>query len=318
MAVSHTADLHTSVLLEEAIAILNVKDRKLVVDATLGSGGHTEALLKSSPELRVVGIDQDKHALGQAKVRLAAFEQRVSLAYANFSQIKEVLDDLQIESVDGILVDLGVSSMQFDSELRGFSFRFDSPLDMRMDPDGGKATAAEMLEELDQDEIANLIFEYGEERFSRRIARKIVERREAGNPVASTRDLAELVERCIPKKQKERIHPATKTFQALRIAVNDELGSLQRLLDVSIGLLAPHGRLAIISFHSIEDRMVKKSFRKRSGICECPPRIPQCVCGATKEVRILTKRPIIPSEDELRVNPRSRSAKLRAVEKLPG
>jgi 16S rRNA (cytosine1402-N4)-methyltransferase len=304
-------NVHASVLLAETIELLAPKPGEVFVDATLGLGGHTKALLETEATLRVIGIDQDVEAMELAKQRLAEFGDRVEFRKGNFADIRKLVD-----AADGILADLGVSSLQFDSETRGFSFRFDAPLDMRMDAEGDDETAAELLERLTEEEIANIIYGYGEERFSRRIARRIVERRRGGNPVRTTKELAELVERSVPRKPKDKIHPATKTFQALRIAVNRELEVLEGFLKDSIDLLKPNGRLAIISFHSLEDRMVKQAFLKASGKCQCPPRIPQCQCGAAKKVEILTKKPITAGDDELDVNPRSRSAKLRAVRKL--
>jgi 16S rRNA (cytosine1402-N4)-methyltransferase len=304
-------NVHASVLLAETIELLAPMPGDVFVDATLGLGGHTQALLETEATLRVIGIDQDIEAMQLAKERLKQFGDRVEFRQGNFADIRKLAD-----SADGILADLGVSSLQFDSETRGFSFRFDAPLDMRMDAEGEDETAAELLERLSEEEIANIIYGYGEERFSRRIARRIVERRSSGSPVRTTKELAELVERSVPRKPKDKIHPATKTFQALRIAVNRELEVLERFLKDSIDLLKPNGRLAIISFHSLEDRMVKQAFLKASGKCQFPPRIPQCICGAAKQVEILTKKPITAGDDELDVNPRSRSAKLRAVRKL--
>lgn len=304
-------NVHASVLLAETIELLAPMPGDVFVDATLGLGGHTQALLETEATLRVIGIDQDSAALELARERLKGYDDRVEFRQGNFADIRKLAD-----SADGILADLGVSSLQFDSETRGFSFRFDAPLDMRMDAEGDDETAAELLKRLTEEEIANIIYEYGEERFSRRIARRIVERRNAGSPVRTTKELAELVERSVPRKPKDKIHPATKTFQALRIAVNRELDVLEGFLKDSIDLLRPNGRLAIISFHSLEDRMVKQAFLKASGKCQCPPRIPQCICGAAKQVEILTKKPITAGDDELDVNPRSRSAKLRAVRKL--
>jgi 16S rRNA (cytosine1402-N4)-methyltransferase len=218
--------------------------------------------------------------------------------------------------VIGIIADLGVSSLQLEDAKRGFSFRFDAPLDMRMNPAGETETAADLLAELNEEEIANIIYEFGEERFSRRIARLIVAKRGEGEPIKTTTELAELVEKVVRSKGRERIHPATKTFQALRIAVNDELNALRKFLDGAIELLKPKGRLVLITFHSLEDRIVKRTFEKFSGKCSCPPRIPVCICGAKKIVSVLTKKPLRPTEEELMRNPRSRSAKLRACEKL--
>jgi 16S rRNA (cytosine1402-N4)-methyltransferase len=304
-------NVHASVLLAETVELLAPMPGDVFVDATLGLGGHTQALLETEATLRVIGIDQDAAALELTKERLEGFGDRVEFWQGNFSDIRQF-----VKNADGILADLGVSSLQFDSETRGFSFRFDAPLDMRMDAGSDDETAAELLERLTQDEIANIIYGYGEERFSRRIARRIVERRNTGSPVRTTKELAEIVERSVPRKPKDKIHPATKTFQALRIAVNRELEVLEGFLKDAIDLLTPNGRLAIISFHSLEDRMVKQAFLKASGKCQCPPRIPQCQCGVTKQVEILTKKPITARDDELDVNPRSRSAKLRAVRKL--
>lgn len=302
---------HTSVLLAETIELLAPKPEEAFVDATLGLGGHTKRLLETEATLRVIGIDQDQEAMTKAKERLKVFGDRVEFRHGNFGDIRKF-----VAEADGILADLGVSSLQLDSESRGFSFRFDAPLDMRMDTSGDDESAAELLERLTEEEIANVIYGYGEERFSRRIARRIVERRNSGNPVRTTKELAELVERSVPRKPKDKIHPATKTFQALRIAVNRELEVLERFLKDAIDLLKPNGRLAIIAFHSLEDRMVKQAFLKASGKCQCPPRIPQCQCGAKREVEILTKKPITATLEELDLNPRSRSAKLRAVRKL--
>ena len=304
-------NVHASVLLAETVELLAPKPGEVFVDATLGLSGHTKALLETEATLRVIGIDQDREAMDIAKLRLTEFGERIEFRQGNFAEISSIVD-----RADGILADLGVSSLQFDSETRGFSFRFDAPLDMRMNADGDDETAAEMLERLSEEEIANVIYEYGEERFSRRIARRIVERRNAGNQVRTTKELAELVERSVPRKPKDKIHPATKTFQALRIAVNRELEILEGFLKDAIDLLTPNGRLAIISFHSLEDRIVKQTFLKASGKCQCPPRIPQCVCGAERQVEILTKKPITARDEELDLNPRSRSAKLRAVRKL--
>jgi 16S rRNA (cytosine1402-N4)-methyltransferase len=316
MALNDPENLHASVLLPETINILDPKADEVFVDATLGIGGHTEALLNRERSLKIVGIDQDLDAIDNAKARLSGFGERFMAVHGNFSDIATILDDIGIKAVHGILADLGVSSLQFDSDTRGFSFRFDAPLDMRMDASSDTPTAAELLKELNEEEIANVIYQYGEERFSRRIARRIVERRKAGNPVCTTSELTELVERSVPRRPKDKIHPATKTFQALRIAVNNELGILEGFLNDSVDLLTPDGRLAIIAFHSLEDRIVKQTFQKLSGKCQCPPRMPRCECGAVKKIEILTKKPMIPGDDEINRNPRSRSAKLRAVRKL--
>ncbi|MEO6656515.1 MAG: 16S rRNA (cytosine(1402)-N(4))-methyltransferase RsmH [Pyrinomonadaceae bacterium] len=288
----------------------------LLVDATLGLGGHSEAILDSSPEARVIGIDQDNEALDLARTRLARFGSRISFFQGNFSGIGEIIENATKNSPDGILADLGVSSLQLDSESRGFSFRFDAALDMRMDADSGEQTVAELLATIGQDDLANIIYKFGEERASRKIARWIIEKRESGTPVLTTFELADLVRRAVRTNPKDKTHPATRTFQALRIAVNGELDILEQFVSDSVDLLKTNGVLAIITFHSLEDRIVKHAFQRLAGRCQCPPRIPQCVCGAVKRVEILTRKPVLPGETEQRENPRSRSAKLRACRKL--
>ncbi len=305
-------------LLAETLEYLAPQPDEIFVDATLGLGGHTEAILSAAENVRVIGIDQDTEAISRARGRLERFGERFRVFHANFSEIRKVLAEARVEKVDGVLADLGVSSLQLDSETRGFSFRFDAPLDMRMDAESGEETAAELLETLSEFEIARIIYEYGEERFSRRIARRIVERRERGESVRTTKELAELIERAVPRnKHKDRIHPATRTFQALRIAVNRELEILEDFVKDSIDILKPNGRLAVISFHSLEDRIIKQTLQKLAGKCFCPPNFPTCVCGgAEKKVEILTRKPVISGEAETHENPRARSAKLRACLKL--
>ena len=315
----HTDDTefsHSSVLLQETLDVIDAGARNTVVDATLGLGGHTEAILDCSPNVSVLGIDQDDAAIKIATARLERFGSRINIAKGNFSEIAEIVRSSDIGRPDAIIADLGVSSLQFDDAARGFSFRFDAPLDMRMDPASGGQTVAELLLETNETDIANIIYEYGEERFSRRIARRIIERNQRGEPVTTTRELAELVARSVKRSPKDKIHPATRTFQALRIAVNRELEVLERFIADAADVLAENGVLAIITFHSLEDRIVKHAFQKLSGKCTCPPRIPQCVCGAKKRVEILTRKPIVPGEPELNENARSRSAKLRAFRKL--
>ena len=307
---------HQPVLLQESLQFLQPQHGNLFIDATLGLGGHSEAILNSSPDTRVIGIDQDKDALKFAQKRLSKFGKRVMIIHANFSDIRKIVFEAKEGSPDGILADLGVSSLQFDSEKRGFSFRFDAPLDMRMDGESGGQTAAELLATTDQDELANIIYKYGEERASRKIARWIIEKRERGSPITTTFELADLVKRAVRTSRKDKSHPATRTFQALRIAVNGELDILEQFISDSIDLLNAKGVLAIITFHSLEDRIAKQAFQRFAGKCQCPPRIPQCVCGAAKKVEILTRKPVLPSEIEQRENPRSRSAKLRACRKL--
>ena len=307
---------HRPVLLRETIELLAAERGGLFVDCTVGLGGHSEAILQTAADARVLAIDRDDEALAFARERLKRFGPRFRSVHADFRELTRVLATAKIKQARGILADLGASSLQLDSPSRGFSFRREAPLDMRMDAASDEETAAELLGRLSEVEIARLIFEYGEERHSRRIARRIVERRERGEPVRTTRDLAELVERAVGQGKQRRIHPATRTFQALRIAVNRELENLDAFLRDAIDLLEPEGRLAVISFHSLEDRIIKRTFSKLSGHCQCPPRLPQCECGARRIVEILTRRPVTPSASEVAENPRARSAKLRACQKL--
>ncbi len=307
---------HRPVLLRETIELLAAERGGLFVDCTVGLGGHSEAILQASRDAQVLGIDRDDEALELVRKRLARFGSRFSAVHADFRDITRVLAIAKVGRPRGILADLGASSLQLDSPSRGFSFRHDAPLDMRMDASGKLETAAELLGRLPEVEIAQIIFEFGEERRSRRIARWIVERREGGEPITTTRDLATLVERAVGPGKQRRIHPATRTFQALRIAVNRELENLDRFVADAVDLLEPDGRLAVISFHSLEDRIIKRTLWKLSGRCQCPPRLPRCMCGARKTVEILTRRPIAPGEEEIAGNPRARSAKLRACQKL--
>ncbi len=306
-------NFHKPVLLAETVELLKPRADEIFVDATLGLGGHSEAILGNYSKTRVIGIDQDSEAIKLAKERLEKFGERIEIFQANFSEIKKILGDVK---VDGVLGDLGVSSLQFDSETRGFSFRFDAPLDMRMNADLHTKTAAELLETLSEFEIARIIYEYGEERFSRRIARRIVERRMRGEPIKTTAELAELVQKSVRRGKKDKIHPATRTFQALRIAVNRELEILEEFIRDAVDVLKKDGRFVVITFHSLEDRIVKQTLQKLAGKCFCPPRLPTCVCGAIKEIEILTRKPVTPSEQETDGNPRARSAKLRACRKL--
>ena len=308
-------NIHSTVLLNEAIDLLDVKKGGIYVDATVGLGGHSEKILQTAPDTRLVAFDQDADALDAARARLGKVSERVTFVNSNFAEVKGVLNGLGIDLVDGIVADLGVSSLQLDSAERGFSFRYDAPLDMRMDAGSDDMTAAELLEILSEKEIADIIYRYGEERFSRSIARRIVKARETGEPVRTTKQLAELVERSV-RRSKEKIHPATRTFQALRIAVNRELEVLETFLIDGIDSLKTEGRFAVITFHSLEDRIVKQAFQRLSGKCSCPPRMPICICGAVKKVEIVTRKPIVPGEDEIQKNPRSRSAKLRVIRRI--
>ena len=303
---------HLPVLLDEVLALL-VPDGRAparVIDGTLGAGGHSAALLEAGAG-EVLGLDVDPQALGDARRTLAPFGQRAQVIHASYATITEQAAALGWQGVDAILLDLGVSSMQFDTPERGFSFRHDAPLDMRFDPTGDRPTAAGLVNILDADELADLFWRYGEERESRRIARALVK----GRPFQTTSELAAAIERASPRRHDDRIHPATRVFQALRIAVNDELGVVEATLPEAIDLLRPGGRLAVISFHSLEDRLVKDAFRLAATDCICPPHIPICVCGHVAAVELLTRKPITAKDAEMAANPRSRSAKLRAVEK---
>jgi len=313
---AETENGHQPVLPDETLEFLNAKNGGLFVDGTLGLGGHSEAILGASDKTVVIGIDQDKEALKRAKERLSKFGSRISFFHSNFSMINEVVRKAKKGKPAGILADLGVSSLQLDSQTRGFSLRHDAPLDMRMDAASGGQTAAELLATAGQDELANIIYMYGEERASRKIARWIVEKRESGTPITTTRELAELVKRAVRSNPKDKTHPATRTFQALRIAVNSELDIIEPFIKNAVDLLLPGGVLAMISFHSLEDRIVKHAFQKLAGKCICPPRQPVCTCGAVKTVEILTRKPVVPTNSELKSNPRSHSAKLRACRKL--
>ncbi len=307
---------HIPVLLEETIKSLALKADGIYVDGTLGGGGHSQAILeRTSPAGRLVGIDQDDEALAAARERLVPFGDRVMFVKSNFCQMAQVLAELNIIQVDGILLDIGVSSHQLDKGERGFSYMVDEPLDMRMDQNNNGPTAADLLMTLGQEELADLIYQYGEERYSRRVAKQIVDFR-AHTPIETTAQLVALVKRAMPKgKNREDQHPAKRTFQALRIAVNDELGVLQKALDDALALLKPGGRLSVITFHSLEDRIVKEQFRYWAKDCICPPELPICQCNKKRQVVLVTRKPITASPEELEANPRARSAKLRCVEK---
>lgn len=319
-------ELHNPVLLEEIIEWLQPERGGMFVDCTVGAGGHSHAILAASPDTRVVGIDQDPDALAAARARLAVFEQRVQLFHSNFERVTSILDEAGLSEPQGILADLGVSSLQLDRGDRGFSFAADASLDMRMDQ-SREGTAADLVNQLPESELADLIFEFGEERGARKIARRIVRDRDR-EAITTTRQLADIVVRALNIRGRWRIHPATRTFQALRIAVNDELGAIERFVPAAISALSKAGRLAIISFHSLEDRIVKRSFLRESGRCLCEPSISVARrdaavdeiicehCGARKRINVLTRRPIRPGPDEMRRNPRSRSALLRVCERL--
>lgn len=311
---------HRPVMLAESLAQLDAARGGLFIDATLGLGGHTEAILRASPDNRVIGFDRDAEAIALAKERLAEFGERFEAVHTDYRQIKQQLIEKGIESVIGILADLGVSSFQLDTPERGFSFRASvdevsaAPLDMRMDRSERK-TAADLVNQLSERELADIIWEYGEERAARRIARQIVKERERA-PIKTAAQLAGLVAQAVHQPGHWRIHPATRTFQALRIALNRELEGLDNFVADAVDLLVVGGRLVIITFHSLEDRIIKQSFKYQSGHCICPPHQPDCRCGAQARVEILTRKALQPSADEIAENPRARSAKLRACRKL--
>lgn len=281
------------------------------MDATVGAGGHARALLESGPGIRLLGLDRDPDALALARGRLAPFGNRVRLVEANFGDLGGLLEGSP--PPDGILADLGVSSMQLEEPERGFSFRREGPLDMRMSRSG--RSAADVVAQASVEELSRIFLEYGEERMAIKIARAILEER-SREPITTTRQLSRIVARV--KGDREKIDPATRVFQALRIEVNEELQSLSRFLAAAVEKMNAEGRVAVIAYHSLEDRMVKETFRRESGVCFCPPRLPVCVCGARRVLTVLTRRPIRPSDAEVRRNPRSRSARLRAAEKLSG
>ncbi len=303
--------MHIPVLYEEVLEYLAPHPGGRYIDATVGGGGHAEGILeRSSPDGRLLGIDRDPAALKVAEERLARFGDRVVLIRGSFRHLGAAAEESTFTSVDGILFDLGYSSFQVEDPQRGFSFHAEGPLDMRFGPDTA-VTAADLVNTLSEEELADLIFRYGEERQARRIARAIVRHR----PIRTARELGELIERTVGRRGR-RIHPATRTFQALRIAVNDELGALEEALPQAVGLLKPGGRLVVISFHSLEDRLVKRFFKQEATDCLCPPHVLVCQCGHRASLRILTKKPVTPSPEEVQRNPRARSAKLRAAERL--
>jgi len=304
--------VHEPVLAREVVEVLRPEPGKLLLDGTLGGGGHSLLLLERGA--RVIGIDKDPRALAAAKARLARFGEAFRAVRADFRDAKNVLDALGLAAVDGALVDLGVSSPQLDAPERGFSFSRPGPLDMRMGEEG--EPLRELLRRIDERELARILREYGEEPFARPIARAVKRAVDGGEPLDTAR-LAEIVAGAVPRKAWPRkIHPATRTFQALRIAVNDELGALAAWLEALPSVLAPGGRAAAISFHSLEDRMVKEKFRALTQACTCPPDLPVCACGAKAAFARVTRKPVVASDAEVRANPRARSAKLRAVEKF--
>lgn len=304
---------HQPVLLNEILEYLtpNREDGTLV-DATVGLGGHSEALLERHPRIRLVGIDRDPAALERSRERLSRFGDRVMLVRGRHESLIDILKQSGIEAISGLLADLGVSSMQLDDAARGFSFRFDAPLDMRMGSEG--RSAADLVNDLDEYELTRILRDYGEEPMARRISRAIVHARVNGR-IETTAQLAEVI-RSVKRQRYGDIDPSTLTFQALRIATNEELVGLERFVDDAVSVLEPGARVAVISFHSLEDRIVKRAFRRLEGECTCPPNMPVCGCGARAVITQLTGRPLTASEEEETRNPRSRSAKLRVAEKV--
>lgn len=308
---------HVSVLLKEAVDALKPERGGIFVDCTAGGGGHSEEILKRLPRgSKLISLDQDERAVLRCRERLAVYGTASTVIKVNFSAIGEVLDGLDIQEIDGVLWDLGVSSVQLDEAERGFSYMADAPLDMRMDRSGA-VTAADIVNRYSEEELCRILREYGEEKFHRRIASEIVRARAEGE-IETTCQLAELVRGAIPTaaRHKESQHPARRTFQALRIEVNGELRVIEPSLQAAVDRLRPGGRAAVITFHSLEDRIVKQIFQKMATPCECPPDFPVCMCGKKPIVTRVTKKPILPSEREILENPRARSAKLRVAEKI--
>jgi 16S rRNA (cytosine1402-N4)-methyltransferase len=307
-------DLHKPVLLDSVVEHLSTVPAGLVVDATVGLGGHSDALLAQRADIRLVGLDRDDAALELADLRLARWTGRYELCHSDYRALPELSERRGWAPLSGVLVDMGVSSLQLDDPDRGFSFRLEGPLDMRMDR-REQRTAAELVNHLEANELRSLIKDYGEEPHAGRVARAIVETR-ANGPITSTGELAAIVEGAIPQRGPRRIHPATRTFQALRIAVNRELEGIQEFAVATARQLAPGGRLAVLAFHSLEDRAIKRAFRHLASNCECPPEIPSCVCDKRAEVKLLSSKPLRADDAEVAANPRARSAKLRVLEKI--
>lgn len=305
---------HKSVLLTETIEGLQIRPDGIYVDGTLGGGGHSYEIAKRLTSGRLIGIDQDQAAIEAAGIRLSPFQDKVTIVRSNYRNTREVLLELGIEKIDGMLLDLGVSSYQFDTRERGFSYRFDSPLDMRMDT-RQSLSAKEIVNGYSEMELYHIIRDYGEDKFAKNIAKHIVMAR-SNKPVETTGELCEIIKAAIPAKMRaEGGHPAKRTFQAIRIECNRELEVLRESLEILIDLLQPGGRLCIITFHSLEDRIVKAAFKKAENPCICPPNFPVCTCGRISQGRVITGKPILPGEEELSENPRAASAKLRIFEK---
>ena len=306
--------IHKSVLLDESIAGLNIKEDGIYVDCTLGGGGHTEEILKRASNGKVIGIDQDDYAIEKAKNKLKNYKNFIPVMN-NFSNIDEILDELNIEKIDGIIFDLGVSSFQLDIPERGFSYNHDMPLDMRMDK-SQTTTARHIVNGYEENELSRILYDYGEEKWAARIAKFIVQEREH-EFIETTGQLVTIIKKAIPKQvRQEGSHPAKKTFQAIRIEVNRELEILDNTIKSSVERLNSGGRICVITFHSLEDRIIKNAFVDLNKDCICPPEFPKCMCDHRRKLKIITRKPIIPSEDELTENRRSHSAKLRIGERV--
>ena len=307
---------HKSVLLQECIDALNIRPDGIYLDGTLGGAGHSSQIARRLTEGgRLIGVDRDRTALAAAKERLAPYADRVTLVHSNFAEIDAILDSLGIPAVDGMLFDLGVSSPQLDDASRGFSYMADAPLDMRMDKDDA-LTAGAVVNTWPQGELRRILYDYGEERYAPQIAAAICRAREKA-PVETTLELVDIIRSAMPAQAlREKQHPAKRSFQAIRIAVNDELGAVSRMMQAAVGRLNPGGRLAVITFHSLEDRIVKSEMQQAARGCTCPPEFPVCVCGKKPKVRLTPRKPILPSDEEIEENPRARSAKLRVCEKI--
>ncbi|MDY3079527.1 MAG: 16S rRNA (cytosine(1402)-N(4))-methyltransferase RsmH [Oscillospiraceae bacterium] len=306
---------HISVLLNECIENLNIKPDGIYVDGTLGLGGHSEQILKRLKSGRLIGIDRDESAIKRTGERLKSYADKMTLVHGNFCDVSDILDELGIDSVDGMLFDLGVSSPQLDESERGFSYMNDAPLDMRMD-NTGALTAWNVVNEWPETEIIRILRDYGEERYARRIAQRIAEKRE-DKPIDTTLELVDIIRSAMPAAAlREKQHPAKRSFQAIRIAVNDELGAVEEMMRTAPDKLKIGGKLCVISFHSLEDRIVKTAIAARENGCTCPREAPICTCGFVQTLRNVHRKPIVPCEDELNNNPRSRSAKLRVAERV--
>lgn len=306
---------HRPVLLGECVDALHIRPEGVYLDGTLGRAGHSVQIVQRLTTGRLICVDRDQTALDAAQNRLAPWLDKVELVHSNFDRVDEILDKLSLPGVDGMLFDLGVSSPQLDDGSRGFSYNIDAPLDMRMDQEEG-LTAADVVNTWSQEELRRIISQYGEERCAHQIAGAIVRRR-GERPIFTTLELVEVIKSAMPPKAlREKQHPAKRTFQAIRIAVNDELSSVERMLRQAVPRLNRAGRLAVITFHSLEDRIVKTGLASFARGCTCPPDFPVCVCGKTPKIRLLSKKPILPSVQEIEENPRARSAKLRVAEKL--